>query len=50
METPGPDEVLALELEKLDQELEARQRPDIPLPTVDLITGLLAGLRLAGRP
>lgn len=50
MEALGPDEGFARDLEQLDRELEQRERPDIPTPTVDLITGLVAGLRLAGRP
>ncbi|MNS02237.1 hypothetical protein D3C86_1855170 [compost metagenome] len=48
--TLGPDEGFARELEELDRALEQRERPDIPTPTVDLITGLVAGLRLVVRP
>lgn len=43
--TLGPDEGFARDLEELD-----RARPDVPRPTVDLIAGLVAGLRLVGRP
>ncbi|MFY0400753.1 hypothetical protein [Brevundimonas naejangsanensis] len=52
METkpPGPDEAFARDLDQLDRELEQRERADIPQPTVDLIAGLVAGMRLAGRP
>nr|WP_313635319.1 hypothetical protein [Brevundimonas diminuta] len=52
METkpPGPDEAFARDLEELDRELEQRERADIPAQTVDLITGLVAGMRLVGRP
>lgn len=46
----GPDEAFARDLEKLDRDLEQRERADIPAPTVDLIAGLVAGMRLAGRP
>lgn len=46
----GPDEAFARDLEKLDRDLEQRERADIPQPTVDLIAGLVAGMRLAGRP
>lgn len=41
----GPDEAFADDLN-----LEQRERADIPQPTVDLIAGLVAGMRLAGRP
>lgn len=50
MEALGADEAFARELEQLDRALEQRERPDISAPTVDLITGLVAGLRLVGRP
>lgn len=50
MDNPGLDEAMEQEQEKLDRDLEAGRRPDIPLPTVELMAGLLAGLRLAGRP
>ncbi|MFC5370952.1 hypothetical protein ACFPIF_00195 [Brevundimonas faecalis] len=46
----GPDEAFARELEQLDRDLEQRQRPDVPVKVVDLIPGLLAGMRLVGRP
>lgn len=46
----GPDEAFARDLEELDRELEQRERADIPAPTVDLIAGLVAGMRLVGRP
>lgn len=46
----GPDEAFARDLEQLDRELEQRERADIPAPTVDLIAGLVAGMRLVGRP
>lgn len=46
----GPDEAFARDLEQLDRELEQRERADIPTPTVDLIAGLVAGMRLVGRP
>lgn len=49
MENPRPDEAMEQEQEKLDRD-EAGRRPDVPLPTVELMAGLLAGLRLAGRP
>ena len=49
IETLGPDEGFARELEKLDCELEQRKRSNIPASTVDLISGLVAGLRLVGR-
>ena len=45
----GPDEGFARDLEELDRALEQRERPDVPPPTVDLIAGLVAGLRLVGR-
>jgi len=48
--TLGPDEGFARDLEELDRALEQRERPDVPRPTVDLIAGLVAGLRLVGRP
>jgi hypothetical protein len=48
--TLGPDEGFARDLEALDRALEQRERPDVPPPTVDLIAGLVAGLRLVGRP
>ncbi len=46
----GPDEAFARDLEQLDSELEQRERADFPAPTVDLIAGLVAGMRLVGRP
>lgn len=46
----GPDEAFARDLENLNRELEQRERVDIPAPTVDLIAGLVAGMRLVGRP
>lgn len=46
----GPDEAFARDLQQLDRDLEQRDRPDIPTPTADLVAGLIAGLRLAGRP
>ena len=46
----GPDEAFARDLEKLDRDLERRERGDIPAQTVDLIAGLVAGMRLVGRP
>lgn len=46
----GPDEAFARDLEELDRELEQRERANIPAPTVDLIAGLVAGMRLVGRP
>jgi len=46
----GPDEAFARDLERLDRELEQRERADIPTPTVELIAGLVAGMRLVGRP
>lgn len=46
----GPDEAFARDLEELDRDLEQRERADIPAPTVDLIAGLVAGMRLVGRP
>lgn len=48
-ETQGPDEALARELERLDRHLAGRMPPDIPLPVVDLVAGLVAGMRLVGR-
>lgn len=50
MENPGPDEAMEPEEEKLGGDLGAGRCPDIPRPTVELLAGLLAGLRLAGRP
>lgn len=50
IETLGPDEGFARDLEQLDRELEQRERTDVPAPTVDLIAGLVAGLRLVGHP
>ncbi|WP_312063175.1 hypothetical protein [Brevundimonas sp.] len=51
MENPGPDEAMEQEEEELDRDRdEAGRRPDIPRPTVELLAGLPAGLRLAGRP
>jgi len=50
MDNPGLDDVMEQEQEKLDRDLEVGLRPDIPLPTVELMAGLLASLRLAGRP
>ncbi|MBD3832019.1 MULTISPECIES: hypothetical protein [Brevundimonas] len=47
--TLGPDEGFARDLEELDRALEQGERPDVPPPTVDLIAGLVAGLRLVGR-
>ncbi|MET4683130.1 hypothetical protein [Brevundimonas faecalis] len=49
-QSDGPDEAFARDLEQLDRDLEQRQRPNVPAKTVDLITGLLAGMRLVGRP
>ncbi|HEY4585734.1 MAG TPA: hypothetical protein VIG84_05025 [Brevundimonas sp.] len=51
METkpPGPDEAFARDLQKLDRNLEQHELADIPAPTVDLIVGLVAGMRLVGR-
>ncbi|WP_155802374.1 hypothetical protein [Brevundimonas naejangsanensis] len=46
----GPDEAFARDLQQLDRELEQRERADIPQPTVDLVAGLVAGMRLVGRP
>jgi hypothetical protein len=46
----GPDEAFARDLEQLDRELEQRDGADIPAPTVELIAGLVAGMRLVGRP
>ncbi len=46
----GPDEAFARDLEKLDRDLEQRERADIPAPTVGLVAGLVAGMRLVGRP
>ncbi|EKY30628.1 hypothetical protein HMPREF0185_00207 [Brevundimonas diminuta 470-4] len=46
----GLDEAFARELEKLDRDLEQRERADIPAPTVGLVAGLVAGMRLVGRP
>lgn len=46
----GPDEAFARELEALDRDLEQRQRPDVLVKVVDLIPGLIAGMRLVGRP
>jgi len=46
----GPDEAFARDLEQLDRELEQHERADIPAQTVDLIAGLVAGMRLVGRP
>lgn len=46
----GPDEAFARDLQQLDRDLEQRERSDIPQPPVDLIAGLVAGMRLAGRP
>lgn len=48
-ETQGPDEALARELERLDSQLAGRVPPDVPLPVVDLVAGLVAGMRLVGR-
>lgn len=45
----GPDEAFARDMEKLDRDLEQRELAEIPAPTVDLIAGLVAGLRLVGR-
>lgn len=49
-ETLGPNESFARDLEELDRALEQRERADAQPPTVDLIAGLFAGLRLVGRP
>lgn len=46
----GPDEAFARDLEELDRELEQRASAGIPATTVDLIAGLVAGMRLVGRP
>lgn len=46
----GSDEAFASDLEQLDRELEQRERADAPVQTVDLIAGLVAGMRLVGRP
>lgn len=46
----GPNEAFARDLEELDRDLEQCERSDIPAPTVDLIAGLIAGMRLVGRP
>lgn len=46
----GPDEAFARDLESLDRDLELRERADNAAPTVDLIAGLVAGMRLVGRP
>jgi len=46
----GPDEAFARDLEMLDRDLEQRERADIPVPAVDLVAGLVAGMRLVGRP
>lgn len=46
----GPDEAFARDLNELDCDLEPRERAHVPQPTVDLIAGLVAGMRLAGRP
>ncbi len=45
-----PEEGFVRDLEERDRVLEQRERPDVPPPTVDLIAGLVAGLRLVGRP
>ncbi|MEN5053136.1 hypothetical protein [Brevundimonas naejangsanensis] len=45
----GSDEAFARDLEQLDRDLEQRECADIPTQTVDLIAGLVAGMRLAGR-
>lgn len=45
----GPNEGFARDLEELDRVLEQRERPDVPSPTVELIAGLVAGMRQAGR-
>ncbi len=46
----GPDEAFARDLEQLDRDLEQRERAEIPAQTVDLIAGLVAGMRPVGRP
>lgn len=46
----GPDEAFARDPEQLDRDLEQRDRAPIPTQTVDLIAGLVAGMRLVGRP
>jgi len=46
----GHDEAFARDLEMLDRDLEQRERADIPAPTVGLVAGLVAGMRLVGRP
>ncbi len=46
----GPDEAFARDLESLDRDLELRERADNVAPTDDLIAGLVAGMRLVGRP
>lgn len=48
-ETQGPDEALARELKRLDRHLADRMPPDVPLPVVDLVAGLVAGMRFVGR-
>ncbi len=45
-----PDEAFARDLEQLDRDLEQRQRAGIPALTVGLLAGLIAGMRLMGRP
>ncbi len=45
----GPDEAFARDMEKLDPNLEQRELAEITAPTVDLIAGLVAGLRLVAR-
>ncbi|WP_392353979.1 hypothetical protein V8F63_15445 [Brevundimonas sp. LF-1] len=45
----GPYEPFAREVQKLDRDLGQRELAEIPAPTVDLIAGLVAGLRLVGR-
>lgn len=49
-ETPWPGRGLRRDLEQLDRELEQRDHAEIPAQTVDLIAGLVAGMRLVGRP
>jgi len=45
---PGPEEALARDVEKRDRDLKQRERADTPQRTVDLIAGLVAGMRPGG--
>ena len=45
----GPDEAFARDMEKLDPNLEQRELAEITAPKVDLIDGLVSGMRLVGR-